>query len=172
MPKKKKDKKRARNLPSPTPGLLGRLASTGLVIAYPNNKMRFVHPILGGFLAGRGMSGFKADETLLNQPDWTGKLLAMRYLAAHADVSSLVKSMLEWSRLPMHRPMLTAARWLRDAPRTAPWRGKLMSALAELLLTTEGLPLGLRAQALAAFVASNDTGRGSLIPPIHQYAFV
>ncbi len=153
--KKKTDKKKTRSAPAPTPGLLGRLAGTGLVISHPNNKMRFIHPVIGGFLAGRALSGFKADETLLNQPDWTGKLLAMRYLASQSDVSSLVKKMLEWSRLPMHRPLLATARWLRDAPRDAAWRGSVMAALAELL-QTEGLPLSLRAQALAAFTASND----------------
>ena len=154
---KKKDKKKSRNAPSPTPGLLGRLATTGLVVSHPNNKMRFIHPVIGGFLAGRALSAFKADETLLNQPDWTGKLLAMRYLASYGDANTLVLKMLEWSRLPMHRPLLTTARWLRDAPREAPWRGKVMAALAQLL-QTEGLPLCLRGQALAAFAASNDPG--------------
>lgn len=153
----KKEKKRGRNLPAPTPGLLGRLASTGLVIAYPNNKMRFAHPVFGGFLAGRALSGVNAEDNLLNQTDWTGKLLAMHYLASFSDVGSIVKHLLDWSRLPMHRPMLSAARWLRDAPRSAPWRGKIMSALAELL-QSEGLPLALRGQALAAFVVSNDPG--------------
>ncbi|MBI3738034.1 MAG: HEAT repeat domain-containing protein, partial [Chloroflexi bacterium] len=148
-------KKKKKSAPAPTPGLLGKMASSGLVISHANNKMRFIHPVIGGFLAGRALAGLKADETLLNQPDWAGKILAMRYLASNGDVSGLVKNMLEWSRLPMHRPMLTAARWLRDAPRDAPWRGKLMASLAELL-QTEGLPLSLRGQALAAFVASND----------------
>jgi len=159
--KNKKEKKKSRNTPTPTPGLLGRLASTGLVVSYPNNKMRFIHPVIGGYLAGRALSGFKADETLLNQPDWTGKLLAMRYLASYGDVNSLVLKMLDWSRLPMHRPLLATARWLRDAPREAPWRGKVMAALAELL-QTEGLPLSLRGQALAAFTSSNDPGVSSL----------
>ncbi|MBI3738751.1 MAG: NACHT domain-containing protein, partial [Chloroflexi bacterium] len=145
-------KKKRKSAPAPTPGLLGKMASSGLVISHANNKMRFIHPVIGGFLAGRALAGLKADETLLNQPDWAGKILAMRYLASNGDVSGLVKNMLEWSRLPMHRPMLTAARWLRDAPRDAPWRGKLMASLAELL-QTEGLPLSLRWQALAAFVA-------------------
>ncbi|MBI1794893.1 MAG: NACHT domain-containing protein [Chloroflexi bacterium] len=154
-PKKKEKNKKAKSGPAPTPGLIGKLASGGLIVAHSNNKMRFLHPIFGGFLAGRALSGVKADEALLNQPDWTGKLLAMRYLAAHGDVSNLIKSILEFSRLPMHRPLLSAARWLRDAPRDAPWRGKIMAALAELI-RTEGLPLGLRGQALAAFVYSND----------------
>ncbi len=55
----------------------------------------------------------------------------------------------------MHRPLFAAARWLRDAPRNAPWRGKLFGALAAIL-QTEGIPLNLRGQAMAAFVVSND----------------
>jgi HEAT repeat protein len=154
---RKKERRKTKVMPAATPGLLGKMASSGLVVAHANNKMRFIHPVVGGFLAGHALSSFKVDETLLNQSDWAGKILAMRYLAAHADVSELVKKMLEWSRLPMHRPLLTAARWLRDAPREAPWRNKIMARLAELL-QTEGLPLTLRGQALTAFVLSNDPG--------------
>ena len=156
-PAPRKEKKRGRNLAAPAPGLLGRLVSTGLVIAYPNNKMRFAHPVFGGFLAGRALSGYNAAESLLSQSDWTGKLLALHYMASYGDVTAIVKSLLDWTRLPMHRPMLAAARWLRDAPRSAAWRAKVMSALAELL-QSEGLPLALRGQALAAFVLSNDPG--------------
>ncbi len=153
----KSKKKKDNHAPAPTPGLLGRLASSGLIISHLNNKMRFAHPVIGGFLAGQALSGFKIDDVLLNQPDWAGKLLAMRYFAAYGDATELVGKMLEWSRLPMHRPMLTAARWLRDAPRDAPWRGKLMGSLAELM-QSEGLPGALRGQALAAFTFSNDPG--------------
>ncbi len=156
-PRKDRDKKRGKGAATPSLGLLGRLASTGLVTTYPNNKMRFSHPLFGGFLAGRAMSGFKAEDNLLSQTDWTGKLLAMHYLACYGDATSMSKKLLDWSRLPMHRPMLSAARWLRDAPHTAPWRGKIMAALADLL-QTEGLPLALRAQALTAFVLSGDPG--------------
>ncbi len=153
----KKERKKSKVMAAPTPGLIGKMASSGLVVSHANNRMRFIHPVIGGFLAGHALSGFKADEALLNQSDWAGKILAMRYLAAHADVSELVKKMLEWSRLPTHRPLLTAARWLRDAPREAPWRSRIMARLAELL-QSEGLPLSLRGQALAAFVLSNDPG--------------
>lgn len=142
---------------TPTPGLLGRLAASGLLVSHRGSKMRFVHPVLGGFLAGRALSGYKAQDALLNQPDWIGKLLAMRYLASHGEVGSLVASMLEWSRLPTHRPLLTAARWLRDSPADARWRSQLMSGLA-LQLQTEGLPLALRAQAMGALVAGEDLG--------------
>ena len=153
----KKDRKRARTAAAPSLGLLGRLASTGLLTSHLNNRMRFAHPLFGGFLAGRALSAVKAEERLLNQTDWTGKLLAMHYLAVCGDAGNMVKTLLDWSRLPMHRPMLTAARWLRDAPRTAPWRARVMTALAELL-QTEGLPLSLRGQALSAFIVSGDAG--------------
>lgn len=145
----------------PSEDLLGRLATTGLVIAYPGKRMRFVHPVLGGYLAGGALSRFKAEDTLLNQPDWIGKLLTMRYFAAQGEASSLVDAMLGWSRLPMHRPLLTIARWLSDAPREAPWRGKVMAALADLLQTA-GLPVSLRAQALGALVASDDPAIATL----------
>jgi len=138
-----------------TPGLLGRLAATGLLMAFPGSRMRFVHPVLGGFLAGRGLRSYRAENTLINQPDWIGKLLTMHYFAAHGDAGSLVDAMLNWSRLPMHRPTLTSARWLRDAPQDAVWRGKVLAALANLL-QTPGLPLSLRGQAVAALAASGD----------------
>ena len=146
---------------TPSSGLLGKMASSGLLVVYPNNKMRFAHPVFAGYLAGRALMNYNAEETILNQRDWSGKYLAMRYLAAHGDASKLVQALMEFSRLPMHRPLFAAARWLRDAPRNAPWRGKLFATLATVL-QTEGLPLNLRGQAMAAFVISNDPGAMTL----------
>ncbi len=153
--KAQKGKKSEKVVATPTSGLLGKMASSGLLIAYPNNKMRFAHPVFAGYLAGRALVNFNAEETILNQPDWSGKYAALRYFAAHGDATKLVQSLLEFSRLPMHRPLFAAAHWLRDAPRNAPWRGKLFGALAAIL-QTEGIPLSLRGQAMAAFVVSND----------------
>jgi hypothetical protein len=155
--KAKKGKKAEKVVATPTSGLLGKMTSSGLLIAYPNNKMRFAHPVFAGYLAGRALMNFNVEETILKQSDWSGKYLAMRYFAAHGDASKLVQALMEFSRLPMHRPLFAAARWLRDAPRNAPWRGKLFGALATLL-QTEGIPLNLRGQAMAAFVVSNDPG--------------
>ncbi len=147
--------KKIEKVTTPSSGLLGKMVSSGLLAAYPNNKMRFVHPIFAGYLAGRALINYNVEEDILNQPDWSGKYLAMRYFAAHGDASKLVEALLGFSRLPMHRPLFAAARWLRDAPRNAPWRGKLFGALAAIL-QIEGIPLNLRGQAMAAFVVSND----------------
>ncbi len=156
---RKKDK--SKTAPAPSFGLLSKMASSGLLVSHPNNKMRFIHPVIAGFLAGHALSGYHPGESIMDQPDWSGKILALHYLASVADVGKLVDNMLEWSRLPMHRPLLTAAGWLKDAPRDAAWRGKVMAALASLL-QTEGLPLSLRGQAVAAFVLSNDPGTAAL----------
>lgn len=159
--KNKKDQKSGAPA-APSYGLLSKMATSGLLVQHLNNRMRFVHPIFEGYLAGRALSDAKpTSEAILNQPDWIGKTVALRYLAAHGDVTRLVNNMLEWSRLPMHRPLLAAARWLKDAPREAPWRGKVMAALVQLL-QTPALPLSLRGQAMAAFVLSNDPGAAAL----------
>lgn len=160
VPKSKKGKK-VEKVSTPDSGLLGKMSASGLLVSYPNNRMRFTHPVFAGYLAGHAMTTYNAEETLLSQPDWSGKYLAMRFIAAHGDASRLVQTMLEFSRLPMHRPLFAAARWLRDAPRNAPWRGKMFGTLAAIL-QTEGIPLSLRGQAMAAFVYSNDPSAATL----------
>jgi HEAT repeat protein len=156
-----KERKTQRKVAAPSSSLLGRMASSGLLVTHPTGRMRFAHAVIGGYLAGRALSGYNASETILNQPDWSGRTLSLRYLAAHGDVGRILDRMLEWSRLPMHRPLINAGRWLRDAPRTAAWRDKLMAALATLL-QTEGLPLSLRGQAMAAFAISLDPSSAAL----------
>jgi HEAT repeat protein len=156
-----KERRTQRKVAAPSSGLLGRMAASGLLVTHQNGRMRFAHAVIGGYLAGRALSGYNASETILNQPDWSGRTLSLRYFAAHGDVSRILDRLLEWSRLPMHRPLLSAARWLRDAPRSAPWRARLMASLATLL-QTEGLPLALRGQAMAAFAVSLDPGATAL----------
>ena len=162
--KEKKEKKAQKSAqpPAPTFGLLSSMAGSGLLVQHHNNQMRFAHPLFAGFLAGRALSDAKtSSEAVVNQPDWIGKTVSLTYLATHTDVSRLVDKMIEWSRLPMHRPLLTAARWLKDAPRDAAWRGKLMAALVKVL-QVDSLPLSLRGQIMAAFVLSNDPGAPAL----------
>lgn len=156
-----KGKKAEKVAAGPTAGLLGKMAASGLLFTSPNNQMRFSHLVFAGYLAGHALTNYNAEEAILNQPDWAGKYLAMRYFSAKGDASKLVQSMMEFSRLPMHRPLFAAARWLRDAPRNAPWRDKLLGTLAAIM-QTEDIPLSLRGQAMAAFVFSNDLGAAAL----------
>ena len=150
-------KKEAGTVQSPSSGLLGKLSTSGLLLTHPNNRMRFLHPVLCGYLAGHALSAYNAEENLLGQPNWGGKLLAMRYLAAHGDAAHMVDALLKIEDHFLERPLLNAARWLREAPREAAWRGKIMAGLARVI-QNETNPRGLRGQAMAAFAMCGDSG--------------
>jgi len=145
----------------PSTGLLGKLVESGLLVSYSSNKMRFLHPVLNGYLAGQAIGDNEADVTLAAQPDWDGKTLAMHYLAARSDASGIADFMLKESALPLHSNTFIVAHWLRDVPRQAPWRAKAFASLLSIL-QAEGQPVSLRAQAMAAFALSNDPGAATL----------
>jgi len=145
----------------PSSGLLGKLVESGLLVSHSNNKLRFLHPVLNGYLAGQAVGDNEADVTLAAQADWTGKIVAMHYLAARGDASAIADYMLKESALPLHSFTFTVARWLRDAPKQAAWRAKVFASLLSLL-QAEGQPVSLRAQAMAAFVVSGDPGAMTL----------
>jgi HEAT repeat protein len=155
---KKADAKAAQ--PS-TSGLVGQLVQTGLLREHPGSRMRFSHPIFGSLLAGRGLKSYNAPEAVLKQPAWSGQTQTMRFIAALGDATPIARHLLEQTDYLLHRPKLTAARLLKDAPRSAPWRGMVMGALVELIQDEE-IPLGLRGQIAAAFALSGDPGAGPL----------
>jgi HEAT repeat protein len=145
----------------PSYGLLSKMVDSGLLVSHANNRMRFLHPVLNGYLAGQAIGDNDADTTLLALPDWNGKTLSLRYLAARGDASAVADILIKESGLPLHRAAFTVARWLRDAPREPDWRSKAFACLLSIL-QGEGQPLGLRGQAMAAFVTSGDPGAATL----------
>jgi HEAT repeat protein len=145
----------------PSHGLLSKMVDSGLLVSHSNNKMRFLHPVLNGYLAGQAIGDNDADTTLLALPDWEGKTLSLRYLAARGDASAVADILIKDSTLPLHASAFIVARWLRDAPKNAPWRAQAFACLLSIL-QSEGQPLGLRGQAMAAFVVSADAGATTL----------
>ncbi len=157
----KTGKKSRTAIPMPSHGLLSQWAESGLLVEHPNEKMRFLHPLFNGYLAGKAASGANADTALLAQPSWSGRTIALHYLAACGDATKAADFLLKQSDLPFHRETFEAARWLKDAPKEAPWRAKVFASLLSIL-QAEGQPLILRAQAVAAFVSSKDAGAAPL----------
>jgi len=146
---------------TPTYGLLSKMVDSGLLVQHQHNRMRFLHPVLNGYLSGQAIGDNEADTTLLALPDWDGRNLSLCYLAARGDASAVADILLKESDIPLHAPTFLVARWLRDAPREAPWRSKVFGALLNIL-QAEGQPSALRAQAMAAFVTSWDPGSAAL----------
>ncbi len=120
-----------------------------------------MHPVLNGYLSGQAIGDNEADTTLLALPEWDGRNLSLRYLAARGDASVVAEILLKESDIPLHAQAFLVAGWLKDAPREAPWRAKSFSALLNIL-QADGQPSALRAQAMAAFVASRDPGAAAL----------
>ena len=150
----------------PTYGLLSKMVDSGLLVQHQNNRMRFLHPVLNGYLSGQAIGDNDADTTLLALPEWDGRNLSLHYLAARGDASAVADILLKESDIPLHAEALLVARWLRDAPRDAPWKAKVFGALLNIL-QAEGQPTALRAQAMAAFVASRDPGAAKLFRQLH-----
>ena len=67
----------------------------------------------------------------------------MRYTAAFGDAGPLLDGLLKEEDHFFERPALTAARWLRDAPRQAAWRSKVMNELIRVIQNSVA-PIGLR----------------------------
>lgn len=145
----------------PSYGLLSKMVESGLLVSHANEKMRFLHPLFNGYLAGQAVGDNDADTTLLAQPEWEGKAVALRYLAARGDASAVADKLLKQSDLPLHSSTFIVAGWLRNAPKNAKWRTKAFASLLSIL-QAEGQPITLRAQAMAAFVASGDPGAATL----------
>ena len=151
------------NQKTPSLGLISKMVESGLLDPHRNNRMRFVHPIFGGYLAGKSLANY--TDAILQQPPWIGKYLAMHFLAAQGDATSLSNALLAQSDRPLSRNLLMPARWLRDAPAQAPWRGEVMARLAELLQQT-GQPLGLAWSGTGCYRPKWEPGSACFIPAV------
>ncbi len=85
----------------PSYGLLSKMVDSGLLVQHPNNRMRFLHPVLNGYLSGQAIGDNDADTTLLAQPDWDGRNLSLRYLAARGDADAVADILLKESDIPL-----------------------------------------------------------------------
>jgi hypothetical protein len=167
--KSKKDKKnRSKSeISAPAaPGLLTKLATSGLLVSHRSNRMRFLHPSLAGYLAGRGMAVYGASN-LTSQPAWSGRNATLNYAAIYGNAVPQAQSLMNSSKPPLRRELLAVARWLREAPRQAPWRGPVFAALTGLI-RDETAPLSLRGQAVTAMVLSGDPGITTLFRQLLQ----
>ncbi len=140
-----------------TPDMVEKMVLRGLLVRHGDQRLRFAHPILPGYLAGRALSAYGGVETVAQQPDWIGKHLSLHYLAVYGDPSPAVTLLLQSQEPLFHRPLLRIARWLRHTPQQSPWRGQVLAALAHLF-RSPGQPLGLLGQVMAALALSGDPG--------------
>lgn len=148
-------------------GLLTKMQESGLLTRHSENRLRFIHPLFGGYLAGRGLSNYQVDERLADQPRWSGQSLSMHYLAALGDPSPVVETLLKKQDHIIERNLTQISRWLKDAPPKSKWRGKVLSALAAFL-QDDTRPLGLRGQIIIGLALSADKNVAALFRQLLQ----
>jgi len=163
---KAKHKKGTSSQPAAPRDIVWKMSTSGLLAAHRDDQLRggvrrFAHPVFAGFLTGKGLAESNDPSALANQPDWPGKDLSIHYCAAFGDITPYVNATLTQNDPVLARPVFVAARWLKEAPRQAAWRGKVMAALVGIFQKAD-IPLGLRMQVVMAFVQSNDPAVAAL----------
>ena len=149
--------------------VLQNLVENGLLTTALDDRLKFVHPAIAGYLASQPLSAQVLArqsqgeiEDLLNQTEWVNNTLTLHYLASQDSTGYWIKWIPDDSSTdPLKRSLFKIARLLRDAPEKANWRAGIMRQLAECL-QDENLGLSLRGHALAALVNSNTPGTETL----------
>ncbi len=152
----------------PKRNLLEKMVQSGLLKENHHHQLRFAHPVFSGYLAGNNLGKHPQDNTLADQPRWSGRTLAMQYLAANGDAATpLVEKLLNTPDPMLERNLIDTGKWLRDAPRKTEWRGKVLTALAKTL-QDDSQPLGLRGQIVSALARSGDPSVAALFRQLIQ----
>lgn len=153
-------------LPKETPAtsrILPALIDCGMLRTYSASHLGFAHPVIHAYLSGCLSVDKLPPEKLKALPEeWQSKSLVIEYLAARSDISPYVTHYLEQDIPPLHYHLLEAARWMRLAPETSPWRGNLMRQIASQLQNDKN-SLVFRAAAITALAISGSQGVSVLL---------
>jgi HEAT repeat protein len=158
-------KKASGKAPAAKASLLSKLTDSGLLENRRNGKMRFLHVVFSGLLAGEVMNAASAS-VILGQEPWCGRSLALNSFAAKNDAADLVSILLSSADEMLERNVLTTGHFLRDAPKQATWRPKVLSALVQLIKSDK--PIALRMQAISTIVLSEDPSGSILFRQLMQ----
>jgi len=144
------------------PRVLSGLLERGVLRAQPGGRLRLAHPVLLGYLAAGHFQPSDQIISLLNQPEWLGKHLTLKYLARRLDLSDWLDEIAPPPAIDtLQHGLLGAARWLRDMPERLPMRSAVLRQLAGIL-QNDRLAYELRARSLAALVATGNPQTGVL----------
>ncbi len=139
---------------------ISTLTNSGVLTQHADNRIRFVHPIITGYLAAEGIADKGDFSVLESQSFWAGKQLTGYFLARTSDIGSLVQQVFRKEDF-LYRDQLQVARWLRLAPKNVTWRTLLLRYLVSIL-QKEHATLALATRIVAALASSGDPGVGGL----------
>lgn len=139
---------------------ISTLTDSGVLVQHADNHIRFVHPVITGYLAAEAIADKGDLSGLESQPFWAGKQLTGYFLARISDIGSLVQQIFRKEDF-LYRDQLAVARWLRLAPKNMTWRTLLLRYLVSIL-QKEQATLALATRIVTALALSGDPGVGGL----------
>ncbi len=147
--------------------LLPSLLESGLLVAYNDERIGFVHPTVRAYFAARALTE-GGESRLLRGDWWEGRTETLGFLSLLERGASVSAGLLERDDILVHAGVLAAGRALSYGG-DATWRGEVLRALASLI-TDLSLALNLRARAVVALALSGEKGIGALFRKImgHQ----
>lgn len=138
---------------------LPSLLNCGILIKHADDRVGFVHPTIGGYLAGRALATAGGSSWVQSQTDWTGKHQSLQYLAHFGTPMGSTNALANPNEDIIYHRLNFVSRWLCESlshPK-ATWRIGVMRELFTLV-GNPGLALGLRMRALTALLLSHDPG--------------
>jgi len=142
--------------------IVDRLLRQQLLVKRAQERLCFRHPVLLAHGAARALTGHADGGPAQLTPPW---VLAYSYAAGQGDLTPAVGVALQQPPDLVHTDLFACARWLRDAPATAPWRTEVFRRLSRLMVD-KAQPENLRVRALAGLVAANDPAVLSLFKQV------
>ncbi len=142
------------------------LVDAGFMIRRARGRVGFFQPAIGAYLAATAAASMELPEGL-DDKLWLPAQATLRYFAALGDASPQASRALAEIEDPIHARLLRSARWLRDAPPKATWRGELLRAVATIAQDANK-PYGLRLRAIHALVAAQEPSISILFRRMRQ----
>ncbi len=137
-------------------GIIDSLVENGFLVNYEGVGVRFSHPLIAGYLAGKALSASGPTDLLLGLPAFIGKSMAMYYLAYFGDVAPFINNLIQEDDV-LHNNHLLIARWLQVAPKNRPWRSTILRTLVGIL-QKEKDTASLAGKIISALSFSGDAG--------------
>ena len=148
--------------------ILSILVENGILIDCAQEQVRFVNPLVPGYLASFKIQEDQVDlsvEKLL----WVHLIVTLHFMAWQNKTGYWLDNFLNQDIPPLHNNLITVGRWLRDCPPNSSWKPQVMRKLIDLIYK-ETLPIFIKGRILAAFILSNDPSLPLLFTQMGQSA--
>ena len=113
-------------------GISGEVINSCLFNTHGGGHLRFVSPVITGYLAAHALLSYGGLSEVIKQPRWSGKYLTLRYYSSIGDAAPAVQHLLKQDDF-LHHELLQVARWLSVTSTPNAWRSLVLRALANAL---------------------------------------